>query len=372
LLRFGPQVPWLSHSGLIPHLSGVPTWFTSNTALVVLGLLAAVELGAERPPEMKIIIDEALGYVKAGMAALTYLGVLSATDKSAVTQIIKQAGFTEFFPVAAVAAGTFIASRAQRAIVGTIVDSDEDDDLGLQKFLRWVGDLWGMLGPVALVVLPILTIAAFGLAVLIMVLIERKVESRNERLKVACASCGQLIHPSAPACPSCHSPVKEPRAIGLLGAPWETPADVTSLPYQLVAVKRCPACATRFQRKSIKQTCEACGHKLMDEPIFARAYIASIDRRVPMTCLVCFAMGLIPVLGVIPGVIYYRLSIVAPFRRYLPPGHGILLRWGIRLAILILLLFQWMPVAGALAVPLMGLINYAAYRTAYRRLVLGK
>ena len=51
-------------------------------------------------------------------------------------------------------------------------------------------------------------------------------------------------------------------------------------------------------------------------------------------------------LGVIPGVIYYRLAIVAPFRRYIPPGRGFLLRWGVRLAVVVLVAFQWVPVAG--------------------------
>ena len=108
----------------------------------------------------------------------------------------------------------------------------------------------------------------------------------------------------------------------------------------------------------------------MDDPDFARDYIAAIDRRVPMVLVVCFLLGLIPVLGVIPGVIYYRLAIVAPFRRYIPPGRGFVLRWGVRLAVVVLMAFQWVPVAGGLALPAMALINYAAYRTAYRRLAL--
>ena len=108
----------------------------------------------------------------------------------------------------------------------------------------------------------------------------------------------------------------------------------------------------------------------MDDPRFAQDYIAAIDRRVPWVLVVCFLLGLIPVLGVIPGVIYYRLSIVAPFRRYMPPGRGILIRWGVRLAVLILVAFQWVPVAGGLVVPAMALINYVAYRSAYRNLAL--
>jgi hypothetical protein len=370
LLRFGPQAPWLAQYGLLPHVRGVPTWFTSDAALVVLGLLAALELVAERFPEAKDVLDQVHDYLKTGMAVLTYLGVMNATDRATVVQVIHQAGLFDYVPALAVGAGTYLAAQARGAVIGPLVEADEDDDLGLQRLLRWAGDLWATLGPVALIAFPLVTMALFGVAVVILTVAERRVESRRERGKVPCVNCGQPIHASDLACPNCHTAVKEPRDVGLLGRPRETPANVASLPYRLVAVKRCPVCATRFDRKAVRQACGACGHRLMDDPGFARGYIASIDRRVPLACVVCLVLGLIPVLGVIPGVIYYRLAIVAPFRRYIPPGQGFLLRWGVRLAVVILVAFQWVPVAGGFALPAMALINYAAYRTAYRRLAL--
>ncbi len=370
LLRFGPDVPWLAQAGLLPHVRDAPTWFTSNVALVVLGLLAGLELLAERSPEAKAIFDELHGYLKAGMAALTYLGVLNATERAAVGQMIQRAGWLDVVPVVAVALGTFAVTQVRGAILGPLADADEDDDLGLQKLLRWAGDLWGALGMGALIALPFLTIAAFGVAALILVGIERQVAARGRRTLVACPHCGRAIHPSAPSCPFCRSSIAEPRAVGLLGRPKETAADPARLPFDLVAVKRCPSCATRFDRRAVQQTCKACDYRLMDDPDFAEAYIAAIDRRVPLASVVCFVLGLIPVLGVIPGVIYYRLTLVAPFRRYIPPGQGLLLRWGVRLAVLALVAFQWLPVAGGLAVPAMGLISYGAYRSAYRKLAL--
>src|SRR3954468_10502445 len=48
LLRFGPHVPWLAQAGLLRHVRGVPTWFTSDTTLTVLGVLSILELIAER------------------------------------------------------------------------------------------------------------------------------------------------------------------------------------------------------------------------------------------------------------------------------------------------------------------------------------
>jgi hypothetical protein len=370
LLRFGPQVPWLAHAGLIPHVTDVPTWFTSNTALVVLGALAALELLAERSPEASTFLAEVHDYLKAVMAVVTYLGVLNATDRAVADQVIHQAGMGGALPALAVGAGVLLATRARGAVLGLLTEADEDDDLGLQRFIRWAEDLWGGLGPVGLIVFPLLALAAFGLALLVLVWAERRLEARAERGNAPCARCGQPIHASAPACPSCRAPVDRPRDVGLLGRPKGRPADPSRLPYQLVAVKRCPVCATRLAGRSVRQTCGACGHQLMEDPRFARDYIAAIDRRVPGVLLVCLLLGLVPVLGVLPGVVYYRLALVAPYRRYIPPVRGFLLRWGVRLAVLLLVAFQWVPVAGAFALPAIALLNYAVYRSGYRSLAL--
>ncbi len=372
LLRFGPQVPWLAGAGLLRSVRGVPPWFTSDAALVALGVLAALELVAERVPEAKDALDAVHGYLKAGMAALTYLGVLDATDRAAVAPMVNQAGLGDFFPALLVGAGTLLATRVRGAAVDPLGEADEDDDLGIQRLLRWAGDLWGGLGPVALIVFPLLSLALFGVALVVLVLVERRVEAGRERARVPCGTCGLPIHASAPSCPDCHSPIEEPRDVGLLGQAKAGAADLRTLPYRLVSVKRCPACASRLAGRTPKPTCGACGHRLLEDPGFARGYVASIDRRVPFVFGACFLLGLIPVLGVIPGVICYRLAIVAPFRRYIPPGRGFVLRWGVRLVVLSLAAFQWVPVAGGLALPAMALINYAAYRTAYARLALAQ
>ncbi len=371
LLRFGPHIAWLAHTGLVPQVRDVPTWFTSDMALFVLGSLAALEIIAERFPEAAGVLEMVHNYLKTGMAILTYLGVTSATDRATAQQIVNQAGVIDFLPALAVGAGVYLATQIRGAVLDPLTEADQDDDLGLQGFIRAVEDLWSALGTVALVLFPLLAIAAFGLAVLMLVVIERRLESKRDKASVPCAACGHLIHASALACPYCHAPVKAPRDVGLLGQPKTRPADLRALPFRLVAVKRCPVCASRLDRRGVKQTCPVCGERLMDDPRFAQNYIAAIDRRVPAVLVVCFLLGLIPILGVIPAVIYYRITIVAPFRRYIPAGQSFLLRWGVRLAVVILVAFQWIPGAGALAMPSMALINYAAYRNAYRKLALG-
>ncbi len=370
VLRFGPHVPWVADAGLLEHVRGVPTWFTSDTALVVLGVLSALELLAERVSEVRMVLDEVHDYLKVGMAALTFLGVLSATDLAVARGVLGEAGPLDYLSALAVGAGTFLGAKARGAVVGPLSEADEDDDLGLQGLFRWVEDLWAGLGPLALILLPLATITLLGLAVVLLVFIERRIEAVGEAARVPCANCGEPIHAAATACPFCKAPNKEPRAVGVLGRTLSRPADPSRHSYRLVSVKRCPVCASRFERRAVRQSCDTCGFPLMEDERFARSYIGSIDRRVPFVCVACFLLGLVPVLGVIPGVIVYRLMIVAPFRRYIPPGHGFVLRWGVRLLILALVAFQWVPVAGGFAVPAMALVNYGAYRSVYRRLAL--
>ena len=121
LLRFGPQVPWLAHAGLLPHVRDVPTWFTSDAALVVLGLLAALELVAERFPEAKVVLDEVHDYLKTGHGGADVpgrpqrhgAGRRRAGDPS-------RPGCSTTCPVLAVGAGVYLASLARGAVLGPL------------------------------------------------------------------------------------------------------------------------------------------------------------------------------------------------------------------------------------------------------------
>ncbi|MHC5545024.1 hypothetical protein ACYOEI_42855, partial [Singulisphaera rosea] len=132
--------------------------------------------------------------------------------------------------------------------------------------------------------------------------------------------------------------------------------------------KRCPSCATRLRPRMLRQRCEACGISTTADPDFVQDYVEFVDRRVPLVCAVCFLSGLVPILGVIPAVIYTRLAIVAPFRRYIPSGRNFMIRWGVRLVSLVLVAFQWVPLLGGLLLPALAFINHRAYRAAFRQL----
>ena len=102
---------------------------------------------------------------------------------------------------------------------------------------------------------------------------------------------------------------------------------------------------------------------------FAGAFFPGTDPIVQqLNAAVLFALGFIPVVGLIPGIIHYRLVLVAPYRRYLPRRTTLLLRWGVRLVSLGLIAFQWVPVIGGLSIPAMALLNHTVYRNRFLEL----
>ena len=44
-----------------------------------------------------------------------------------------------------------------------------------------------------------------------------------------------------------------------------------------------------------------------------------LNKQLPKTLLICFLIGLIPLVGVVPDVVYYRLSLIASLKAYVPP-----------------------------------------------------
>ena len=59
------------------------------------------------------------------------------------------------------------------------------------------------------------------------------------------------------------------------------------------------------------------------------------------------------------------MALVAPFRRYLPRGKALALKWGVRILFLVLVAIQWIPAVGGVVVPTMALVNYFAWRTVF-------
>ncbi len=381
ILRFGPEVPWLNELGLL-GLTGIeaaPSWFTSDWCIIALAALATIEVMAAKNAEARDILGLIDKYFKPVMAAITTLGVAISVEDQQFLEEIRDgmeaalvpaaAGFTLASltwgsVLAAVAAvGTFITATVREFFVSLFSDLDVDDDTGAQKLLSWAEDVWSLFGLWFLILFPFLMLALIGLVMGMIFLLRWWFWRKEEASRVPCESCGQLMYRCAIRCGHCGT--QNPRLcdVGLFGqSDRDDPADPIRLPFKLAESRRCPVCATRLDARHPRQHCDRCGHDPFADAGFVRAYANRIAGRVPTVLILSGVLGAIYIVGVIPAVIYYRLTLVAPFSRYIPRGRSLVMRWGLRLAFFLLLASQLVPFLGMITIPVMALMSHLAYR----------
>ena len=151
--------------------------------------------------------------------------------------------------------------------------------------------------------------------------------------------------------------------IGWLGQMTDKPVqDRQQHKHQLLTKKRCHTCATKLPLRSVCQTCPTCQAAPFEDRTDLHAYLSQLDKEMPQTLLISGLFSFIPVLGILPGLLYYRISLIASLRRYVPRTIGCRTRWGVRMLNLFILLFQPLPVIGWFAIPAMVYTNYHIYR----------
>lgn len=367
LLRFGQHLPLLHGCGLIPD-QPVTGWFTSNSCLLILGVLAALEIAATKNNELRQYLNDVDAYLKPGVAALATLGFLSAGDVKTL-HAVQQAGPAGSSLLAVLAAGgVYTATVVRQAALDMLTDADEDDSTGVQHFLSWFEDAWGLLAVLLLFALPLLSLCGILTAMGLLRVFCKRLERGEEQRKVPCTKCAAPVYRAALACPSCQHPVAQPCTLGFLGSDKTGKAAAPGThAFLLAAHKRCAVCATRLGHARPGDSCSACGHKVLAEPAFVAAYERWVHSRWDAVLPLTFLFGLLPGLGSIPGVIYYRVTWVAPYRRYLPRWRSLLTRLLVGAVSFLLLLLQWVPVVGAVSLPLMALLHHALVRRAFCR-----
>jgi hypothetical protein len=365
LIRFGGHLPLVGHLGLLAHFHSAPAWFTSDPALIALTILSVLEVLAQKNPEARQFLHEFDIYLKPAVAVLSLLGVLKATDASFLQATVHAASYADVLTLITTAVGVLRVASVRRDVVRLFFDHIEGTHL--DHLISWAEDAGSLAGMLFVVLFPIVALVLLAIATGFLFLLRRRVETAEEERKIACPHCGKLIYPSACACPACNTALPSPCAIGFLGGSLTgVPDDPTSHAYRLVEKRRCPVCASRLAPRQPFAPCPACGTRPFADPTFADAYISHVTARLPGVLIVCFLIGLIPLLGLIIGVVYYRIALVLPFAQYLSLKSRFLLRWGLRILLLILIFFQIIPVLGALTVPLLALLNFIAYRTSFQ------
>ncbi len=367
VLRFGPEITAWAGVGLIPK---VPAhgWFTSDAALIILGVFALLEFVATKDADIRQMMDEVDHWIKSGMAMATTLGVLSVADRNTL-EAIQGASPAAHGVMAAGAGGVvFWLATIRKGVLDVLVEADGDDSLGLQRLLGWCEDGWVFFAVLMLFVLPLVTLVLLAVAAGALVLLRKILAWREAGEKGACTQCGAMIYPCARSCPACRHPNPSPCRIGFLGTSLRgTTSDPAIHEFRLREKKRCPQCATRLRDRQVAQNCPACGTRVFADGAAMAAYDAYIRRRYHKTMVVTSLLGLVPVLGLVAGVIWYRTQLVAPYRRYVPR----LRCFGMRLLLdclkVLLLAIQWIPVVGWFSLPLMASISHAFHRRAFRQ-----
>lgn len=368
LLRFGPEFDVLKDCWVLRSMGKPPEWFVHDATLILLGLLALLETIATKSQDIREFLNQFDKYVKPAMATLVAMGVLSASDAD-LAQAIQKAGVGALFGALLYGFAIYVLSSLRAAVLDFFHDADEQDDLGLQGLMAWCEDLWAWFGFLLLILYPLVMLGLVAFVTLGLYLVRRALEYREDQSRQPCPDCQTPVYSCAIACPKCGRSNKAPRAIGFFGSTQAhaTP-DLAGHPRRLAEKRRCPTCATRLKERSARQRCEACQRAPFSDATFTQSYIENVGSRLPKALGVSLLCSLVPVVGVIPGVVYYRMNLVAPFRRYVPWSIGCLVKWAVRLLVLVMILLQIVPVLGALMLPLMALLEYFTYRGIFAKL----
>lgn len=362
LLRFGPELPLLRDLGILQAGAGAPGWFTSDASLWILGALSLLEIVATRSGEVRDVLVDAEAWIKGGMAALAQAGVIAATDEAFARGAL-EASALDWLAVVPAGAGTYFAARARSGVVQTLDDADTDDSLGLAGILQWAEDFWAAGGAILLLLFPIVMLVFTGLVLAAIFGLQQIAARRERRSLFPCPVCGAETWRCGLTCPNRH-PVEAPADVGLLGNCVDRPAR-SGHAFHLLEKRRCPRCATRLGKSRPGVRCTGCDLALLTELPTVRDYVRHLDRKLPVVLVGSALLGAVPVLGLVPGIVYYRFALVAPLAGYVPTGTRVATRFALRVALVILLAFQWVPGLGAAVVPLMALLSYGFYRRAF-------
>lgn len=379
-LRWGPDIAWINNLGLLQRITDVPTWFTHDVTLWVLGILAALEVAATKSADARELLNDVDGYLKTGSAFVTTLtvsGIITANDAAVINTITTwvqpaQAGVGEgasaLLAATLAAGGVWFTSIARARLLGTFIEADPDDDTMLMGIFSWVEDLWALFGTVLLILFPPVMLGISGLIMFVLWLLQWRAKRREHKARIPCPSCNEPMFGCAVRCGRCGAPNPAPRAVGWLGQTRDEPApNPAQQPELLTQKQRCPRCADHLRSRRTRQQCPTCAHELFKDPAEAQRYLAVTDARLWPVVLIAGLLGTVPIVGLIPAIILYRIKLIAPLRRYTSMRRTIPMRWGLRLLFFLLIWLQVVPGVGALAVPVMALLSYAGYRGMFVR-----
>jgi hypothetical protein len=374
--RFGKDLAPFAEVAGIQLLSGLPDWATDDTTLLILAGMAGLELLLNKVPETRELIRYSETQLKA-IAAFLVCFYLVEGDPRELWEHIRHEGLSTGYAMGqsfayswsfGVGSMVWFVATLRRSVYGLLDAIDEEDSLGLQRLLSWMEDAIGFLGVIAVVFFPVLGVLLAGLALLLLLAVRRALEARERKQMAACASCETPNHLSGIQCSACRAVLPQPHPVGVLGvAKVGRVEDLDQHRLRLIANKRCPSCASRLAEKRVQQCCPKCDTAVFADSAALETYLTRLEGRLPKTLAVCLGLSSIPLVGLIPGILYYRVTLTSSLRYYVPGAMGVGVRWSVRMLNLLLLLLQVVPVLGAVMLPLMCWLNFRFFAAAVRR-----
>ena len=348
-----------------------PFWLTLDITLLVLFGLSVLEFFATHytDSEAKEWLAPIEAVVKPSASFLVSSSLVSGDTAAILEHIGSTTSIFAYFWVGITAVGAWYMTIMRNQVMVVLREFDEDDDLGLQQALNWSEEAWVITGVVITFVFPIVAMGMFVMTLLGLFLAKKYAEHLEHKSQVPCPTCSEPIHASAITCSSCRNPNPNPFQVGWLGQSKENQpvTDLNAHRLQLIGRKRCPECATRLKEKSIHQPCPDCFTETFANAEEVEVFLANLNKQLPRIMLISFILGFVPLLGIIPGIIYYRFTLIASLRGYIPRSVGCLTRWGVRIMNLFLISFQPVPPIGFFVLPLMCLINFLIYQGIIKR-----
>jgi hypothetical protein len=164
-----------------------------------------------------------------------------------------------------------------------------------------------------------------------------------------CEACQKPLHRGGSVCPHCKA-ARSPSRIGVVGRVRPgPPSDLAHHRLALLATRRCPSCAEQIVNDGGRIRCAGCGVPPLGDDQELRALVRYVDARALALAPAFAALGLIPVLGLGAGLVFYRASPASALSSYVGWQDRLGTRMVRGLGLTVLTLLQPVPLVGVAA-----------------------
>ncbi|WP_300436543.1 zinc ribbon domain-containing protein [Christiangramia sp.] len=360
---------FLTYPNLFPGMEGVDTvsdgnMLTKTWVLVTLGILSFFEILADKNPDIRSLMNNAVTYFKPASYLLVSLGLI---DNSSL-QILNEVQLAGFDPMWILFAFGMLAvhwlASLRRDFIEFLEDIDEDDNLFIGKIISWMEDSMVFFGFILLIWSGILMVILYAGLIALFVYIRKRQEKKLEEQEVECSHCGERNMPFAIKCFNCGTKQSRVHQIGIFGQKKDgLISNVKEHQINLISHRKCPSCGNKLQSREVFQKCEYCEEKLFNEPSL-KTFTRSIDKKFYKIAGISFLLGFIPIVGFVISAVMANIYLFSPYRKYIPKGGSFITKMFIKF--LTLLFFIFGVAFGFIAAPVYCIIRYYIWKERFK------